>query len=304
MIFEVQIIGSNSAISAYGRNPTSQLVKIHNEHLLIDCGEGTQNRMLDFGIKRFKINHIFISHLHGDHYFGLIGLLTTYHLLGRTSPLHIYGPKGLKEIIELQLEAGGKVQLNYPIEFHLTEDSSQHLLLETASFTVSSIPLKHRIPTTGFVIRELPKKRKIIKEKLVGKDFDATAFKRLLEGFDVQDKAGNEYSNKTLTADAEPPKSYAYCSDTIYDEELVEYIKEVDLLYHETTFIDSLQQRATKTFHSTTIQAATIAKMAKVRKLIVGHFSSKYKDLKPLLSEVKSVFPMANLALEGHIFEV
>ena len=291
-------------MAAHGRFPTAQIVKIHNSYLLIDCGEGSQFRMTRFEFKKSKIDYILISHLHGDHYFGLIGLLTSYHLNGRTRMLHIYGPTGLEEIISMQLEVGGKVKLNYPIEFHLTNASGENLLFETKSFSAYSIPLKHRIPTTGFIIREKEKRRKVIKEKILKLDLPPKSFHDLIEGKDIVDKDGRQFKNEELTTSPGAPKSYAFCSDTIFDLDLTAYLTDIDLLYHEATFDTALSNRAKETFHSTTTEAATVAAKAGVKKLLIGHFSSRYKKLKPLLDEVKSVFPSADLAIEGETFEV
>ncbi len=306
MKFEVQILGSNSALPAHGRHPSAQIVSIRNRVFLVDCGEGTQMQMVHYSIKPFKIDHVFISHLHGDHYFGLIGIITSYHLLGREKPLNIYGPKELKSIIELQLAAGGNsVSLNYNLIFHFTDNTGVNRIYEDDNMEVYSFPLKHRIPTTGFLFKEKQDGRRINKEVLQNLELELNSdhYKKLKNGEDI-DVNGRSFANNDLTIDPYKPRSYAYCSDTIYDEELVPIIKEIDLLYHESTFQHNALERAKQTYHSTSSQAATIAQMANVRELIIGHFSSKYYDLNELLNEAQEIFPNTSLALEGFTFEV
>lgn len=297
MDFELTILGSNSAIMQYGRYPTAQLLQIHDQYFLIDCGEGTQDRLKHYTNRWFKINFIFISHLHGDHYFGLIGLLTTYNLLKRTDRLTIYGPPELEKIIQIQLEVSA-TKLNYPLYFIPTENNQLNKLLDTNSVEVYSFPLDHKIPTTGFLFKEKTYLRRLDIDKIKTLDISNQKYKLLQQGLDIEDEYGNLYKNEDLTFDAKPSRSYAFCSDTIYDESIVEYIKNVDVLYHEATFMQDAQQRAAETMHSTSMQAASIAQKAEVKKLIIGHFSSRYADLNPLLQEAKSIFSETYLAEE------
>lgn len=302
MDFELSILGSNSAIAQHGRYPTSQIIRLGTQLFMVDCGEGTQFRILKNAIKWFKINHIFISHLHGDHYYGLIGLLTTYNLLKRTDKLTIYAPASLKEIIELQLKASNSV-LNFQLEYVDTQTDGFHKLYENNICEIYSFPLKHKIPTTGFLFKEKKLQRKLDIDKIKSLDIhNAKYYKLLQQGFDIEDEFGNLYKNEDLTLEPNPARSYAFCSDTMYDEQIVAYIKNVDVLYHEATFMHDTIARAIETMHSTTIQAATIAQKANVKKLIIGHFSSRYIDLSALLQESKTVFAETYLAEENKTF--
>jgi ribonuclease Z len=302
MTFEVTILGSNSALPAHGRHPTSQVLN-HNEKIfLLDCGEGTQIRMSQLKIKRSKIDHIFISHLHGDHYYGLIGLLTSYHLLRRSEPLHLYAPKGLKEIIDLNF-VYSNTKLVYDLIVHETDCETSVLIFENDALMVSTIPMKHRIPCCGFLFREKNHERKIIAEKLTEYAIPVSAIPDLKKGSDLQ-LDGKTIPNAELTTDPPPPRTYAFCSDTLYNEEVAEYAKEVDLMYHEATFMEESKERAELTFHSTTLQAATIAKMARVKKLMIGHFSAKYENLELLRKESSTIFENTILAIEGDTYRL
>lgn len=269
---------------------------------MIDCGEGTQNRLAQYNLKHSKIDHIFISHLHGDHFFGLIGLISTMHLYGRKKDLHLYGPFDLSDIITVQLRASGTL-LRFKLVFHGL-DGNRKLIFENDQLTVETIPLNHRINCQGFLFREKRKPRKINKEKLP-ENFPLRYMALLKKGEDIIDDSGTLlYTNKDLTFDPPEPRSYAYCSDTKYEEDILDQIKEVDLLYHEATFMSDMESRADETYHSTAAQAASIAKIANVNKLILGHYSSRYKNIDPLLSEAKSIFPGSLLAIEGETFEI
>ncbi len=303
MTFVVKILGSNSAVPAFDRNHTSQIVQVNNKYILIDCGEGTQLQMAKYKVKYSKIDYILISHLHGDHYLGLMGLLFTFHLYGRTKPLTVYGPKGLDEIILTQLKHSQSI-LNYKIDFIQTDPNQPQLIFENQSFTIKSFPLKHRIPCTGFLIKEKQKKRRIDSDK-IPEGFTNEQLALIKKGEDIIDESGRiVIKNKDITKPPKKSRSYAYCSDTKYDEDIIPFIKQVDLLYHESTFMKDLEERAQLTFHSTAQQAATIAKKAKVKKLLLGHFSSRYRQLEPLLNEAKSVFSETELAIEGQKFEI
>lgn len=296
--FDVTVLGSSSATPAYNRNPSAQLLNHNDRYYLIDCGEATQNQLNKFKIKSSRIDYIFISHLHGDHYLGLVGLLSTMHLNGRSKEINIFGPPELKEIIDLQLKVS-ETQLRYPIDFHPTHTDYQEVIFENHDLIVETIILNHRIPTTGFLFKEKVKKRKINNEKMQEYDVPLEYIPLLKNGIDYSDKFGNTIPNAELTYDPNPSKSFAYCSDTIYNENFLEQIDGVDFLYHEATFMHDLLDRAEETFHTTALQAAQLAQKARVKKLMIGHFSARYKDLEPLLQEAKSVFENTVLAIEG-----
>ncbi len=295
-MFGVTILGNNSALPAYDRHPTAQVVTLNEQVFLIDCGEGTQIQMARYKIRRSKIHHIFISHLHGDHYFGLIGLITSMGLLGREHELHIYAPAPLLQILELQLEVAS-TQLPFPLLFHALEDEG--LLIDHPKFSVACFTTKHRIPCWGFIIREKKKPRKIAKEKVLAMGIPAAYYEKLKNGADYEDKSGVLIKNEDLTLPNKPSRSYAFCADTIYDERIAEITKGVSLLFHETTYLKALKDRAASRFHSTTEQAAMIAKKAGAERLLIGHFSSKYDSLTEFLEESREVFEHTELAIEG-----
>ncbi|MDN5217429.1 ribonuclease Z [Fulvivirgaceae bacterium BMA12] len=298
MGFELKILGANSAKPAYNRNQTSQLLTVQNELFLIDCGEGTQLQLGHYKTKISRIRHIFISHLHGDHFFGLIGLISTMHLQRRTTDLNLYGPPGLGEIITMQLKVSGTV-LSYPLHFNEINPQKPSCVFENDKITIQTIPLIHRIPCVGFLFREKPKPHRIIKEK-IQKEFSLLDMVALKNGEDIKGENGDIiYKNGDFTLPPKKSRSYAYCSDTRYHEGIVDQIKGVDLLYHEATFLSDREQRATETFHATAQQAALIAKKAEVGKLLIGHYSSRYKDITPFQTEAQQVFENTILAIEG-----
>ncbi|MFN8294644.1 MAG: ribonuclease Z [Chitinophagales bacterium] len=301
--FDITILGSNSAIFNHGRHPTAQVVTINNIHFLVDCGEGTQERLHENKIKWFKIDYILISHLHGDHYYGLIGLLTTFNLLKRKNKLTIFGPKDLKKIIDLQLKVAN-TKLNYELRFETTKDDEKRLLLDLPECLVYSFPLKHKLPTTGFLFTEKNELRQLNLEKLKKYSIAKTDFKLLKQGFDVLDKTGRKVKNSNVTTKGKQQRSYAFCSDTMYHLPLVKMIKNVDVLYHEATFLHEDLQRAVETTHSTAKQAGQIAKKVNAKKLLLGHFSSRYIDLSVLQNEAKTTFENVELAIEGEVFTV
>lgn len=303
MSFEVTILGSSSATPIYQRHPTAQVLQVHERFFLIDCGEGTLIQLNRYQIKFHRINHIFISHLHGDHYLGLMGLLSTMHLQGRKTELTIFGPEALWEIIEVQLRHSQTV-LRYPIRFQAVDPSVSTVLFEDDSLRVSTIVLSHRIPCTGFLFEEQPRPRKIIKEKLAEYAIPLESYTSLKAGEDLILEDGRVVPNAEVTTAPPAPRRYAYCSDTIYDERLIDIVKGVELLYHEATFLHDLADRAAETYHSTARQAATIAKKSGVKRLIIGHFSARYKSLYPLLEEAKEVFDNTTLAMEGDRFKI
>ncbi len=301
--FSVTILGSSSAIPTSDRNPTAQLVN-HNDHLfLIDCGEGTQVTLRRMHIHFQRIEHVFISHLHGDHFFGLIGLISSMHLLGRGKKLHIYGPPELKEIIDIQLSVSLTV-LQYPLVFHPTQADSPAVIFENENLLVSSFPMLHRIPTNGFLFAEKQGERRIRKEILGMLNIPVTELPKIKKGGNFTDAEGKLHLNSSITLDPYPQRKYAFCSDTAYFEEIIPVVKGADLLYHETTFLQDRAANAAEKFHSTTKEAAQIALNAEVKKLIIGHYSARYDDLQPLLDEASAVFHDTELALEGKTIDV
>lgn len=303
MNFEVTILGSSSATPIFQRHPTAQVLNIRERFFLVDCGEGTQAQFLKYKVRLSKITHIFISHLHGDHYLGLVGLLSTMHLQGRTNEIHVYGQAELMDVIELQLRLS-MTRLRYQIIFHPIKHFAPAIILEDEDMIVKTIILNHRIPCTGFLFKEKPKPRKLLVNKLQQYNIPFSFYGKLKDGFDYRDVDGNVIANDELTISSRRPRSYAFCSDTVYDESIINEIRGVDLLYHEATFLHDMVERAQTTFHTTSLQAATIAKKAEVKKLIIGHFSARYKELHPLLDEARTVFPNTELAIEGNRFEV
>ena len=303
MIFEVSILGSSSATPIYQRHPTAQVLNIHERLFLVDCGEGTLIQMNRYKIKFHRINHIFISHLHGDHYLGLVGLLSTMHLQGRVSEIHIYCHEHLKEIVDIQLKYS-ETTLRYPLRFHFHNPLKSELIFEDDTIEIRTIILNHRIPCTGFLFSEKPGLRKLIKEKLHQYQIPVEIYQDLKNGKDFITADGNKISNSELTTDPRLPRSYAFCSDTSYDERIISSIKNINLLYHEATFLSDKAGRAEETFHSTAEQAALIAKKANVKRLIIGHFSARYKNLYPLLEEAREVFTETTLAIEGDTFKI
>jgi len=292
----VTILGNNSAIPAFNRHPTAQVVQNAEESFLVDCGEGTQMQMIQYKIRSSKINHIFISHLHGDHYFGLIGLLTSMGLIGRKHELHLYAPEILKTIIDLQLEVASA---HLPFELHFHPLTNDGVILEDKKIIVECFKVKHRIECRGFLFREKKNLRKIEVEEIKKYNVPPSFFDRLHMGEDFTTENNIVIKNELLTSAVTPPKTFAYCTDTLYDEGLIEKIKNVDLLYHEATYLHALQQKAASRFHCTSIEAATIAKKACVKKLLLGHFSSMYESLEDFKTEACTVFENTELALEG-----
>lgn len=303
MQFSVTILGSNSALPTSDRNPTAQVLNVSERFFLIDCGEGTQMQLRKNKIRFSKINHIFISHLHGDHYFGLIGLISTYGLLGRTADLHIYAHKDLEYLLTPQLNHFGK-ELPYKLIFHHIDPFLNVVVYEDSKLTVSSIPLKHRIPTCGFLFQEKPADLHILREAIDFFEIPIKMIPFIKKGDDFILPSGEIIENNRLTKKPYKPRSYAFCSDTLYNEKIAPLVKDVDLLYHEATFMNDQKELAKKTYHSTAEQAALIADKAGVDRLIVGHFSTRYHDLQPLLEECRSVFPNSDLALDGSIFTI
>ncbi len=303
MKFEVTILGSSSATPVYNRNPTAQLLNCNEKFYLIDCGEGTQQQLIRYGIKASKIDYIFISHLHGDHYFGLVGLLSSMHLNGRIKPLRLFGPKALLEILELQFKYSETV-IRYALEFVPVEADHSRMIFENADLTVESIILNHRIPCTGYKFIQKKRLRKLLIEKLEEAQITVEYFPLLKRGADLTFPDGRVILNKEYTMDPDEPKTYCYCSDTLADGSYMPQIKGATALYHEATFLHDMLDRANQTHHTTALQAGEIAKEAGVEHLLIGHFSSRYKVLQPLLDEARSVFETTELAIEGNTFQI
>jgi ribonuclease Z len=301
--FKLTILGSSGALPAYGRFPSSQYLTIQNRHFLIDSGEGTQLRLMQFGLGIHKIDHIFISHLHGDHYLGLTGLIFSMHLQKREADLHLYSFRGLEEILLAQFKHS-KSSLNFKIIFHRLKEEAVERIFEDDTITVDTIPLVHKIHTSGFLFREKMKSLRMDKAKLS----DAILLQyivKLKAGEDIVDESGKVlFRSKDYTLPPRPSFSYAYCSDTQPAESITRQVKGVNILYHEATFLEDEKEKARETRHSTAAEAATVAKEAGVGKLIIGHFSARYKDLAPVLEEAKRVFEHTSLAIEGESFEL
>jgi len=298
-LLALTILGNNSAIPAFDRNPTAQVLQTQEESYLIDCGEGTQTQLSRYKVKRSKINHIFISHLHGDHYFGLIGLLTSMSLLNRTQDLHLHAPPELEQLINLQLNFAF-THLCFNLHFHpLVQEG---MIVDANKMTVECFKVQHRIPCWGFIFRQKKNPRKLNAERAKIYEIPASFYDKLQQGEDYITKKGTIVPNEEVTTEASKPKSYAFCADTIYDESLAEKVKDVDLLYHETTYLKDLHERAAARFHSTTIQAGAIAKKAGAKRLLIGHFSSKYEMLDEFLTETAAVFEHTELAIQGSCY--
>ena len=301
--FTITILGSGSATPTFERNPSSQVVFMKDKTFLIDCAEGTQMQLSKYSIRQNRIDHIFISHLHGDHYLGLMGLLFTNHLNGRLKELHIYAPNMLKEIIDLQLKASKSV-LIYPVVFHSLKSGIIDVIYESHNCEISSFPLKHSVDTWGFLFKEKSTGRKIKKEFILKEGIPIPAIKKIKLGEDYINDDGIVFKNEDITSSPDNMRSFAYCSDTIYDEEIIKYIENVDLLYHEATFTNNFASVAKDKMHSTSIEAATIAFKANVKQLLIGHFSARYYDDVQLLAEARSVFANTIAAEDGKIVYV
>ena len=300
---KLTIFGCYAATPRTITNPTSQLLEIKNRMFLIDCGEGTQVQLRKNKIKFSKINQVFISHLHGDHFFGLIGLISTFSLLGRTTDLHIYGPKGIKEIILLQLRLSNS-WTNYGLYFHELESNESEVIFEDEKVLVTTIPLKHRVYTNGFLFQEKVGERKLNMDAVLNYEIESCYYQKIKNGKDITLEDGRLIPNSELTFDPVQPKSYAFCSDTVYHEAILPIIENVDVLYHESTFLESEEGLAEKTLHSTAKEAARIALKANAKKLILGHYSTRYESIALFKEEAESVFPEVLLAEDGKTFEL
>lgn len=300
---KLTILGCYAATPRTLSNPTSQVLEIKNHTFLIDCAEGTQVQLRKSKVKFSKINHIFISHLHGDHFYGLIGLISTFMLLNRESDLTVYGPKGIKEIILLQLRASGSFT-GYNLYFKELESKESEIIFEDEKVKVSTIPLQHRIYTNGYLFEEKNIERRLNIEAVENYNIDKIYFNKIKYGGDIKLDSGEIIPNSALTFDPVIAKSYAYCSDTVFTETIIPVIKNATCLYHESTFLEKESHLAEKTMHTTAIQAATIAKLANVNQLILGHFSTRYGDISLFKKEAQTVFANTEIADDGKEFEI
>jgi ribonuclease Z len=299
---KLTVLGCYSATPRVNTNPTSQVLEIKNHVFLIDCGEGTQVQLRRHKIKFNRIKHIFISHLHGDHYFGLAGLVSTFRLLTRETDLHIYAPKGLKEVITLQMKLA-ESWTNYKLIFHELSSKISELIFEDDKVEVHTIPLNHRVYTNGFLFKEKEGERKLNMSTVLKANINKAYYKKLQQGADVINEDGLLINNELVTKPPQKTKSYAFCSDTAYSESIIPIIKNVDAVYHESTFLDKHEHLAEPTKHSTAKQAANIAKLAKVGKLILGHYSTRYDNLNSFKTEAEEIFEYVELAEDGKTFE-
>jgi ribonuclease Z len=301
--FELTILGTSSALPTSQRYPTAHILNVHERFFLIDCGEGTQVQLRRFHLRFSKINQIFISHLHGDHYFGLIGLLSTFILLNRQTDLHIFSHSILPELLKPQLDYIG-ADLTYKIIWHPLNFKKPQLLFEDEAVEVSSFPLKHRVPCCGFLFTEKHKELNLDKEMIDFHQVPIRWLHQIKQGDDFCKEDGTVIPNKALTLPPAKRRSYAFCTDTLFEPEVAKWIHDVDLLYHEATYDNLLEKRAVETMHSTAGQAATMANLACAKKLIIGHYSARYKDLEILLNQATQIFPNTELAMEGAVFPV
>jgi ribonuclease Z len=299
---KLTILGCYAATPRTFTNPTSQVLEIRNRMFLIDCAEGTQVQLRKNKIKFSKISRVFISHLHGDHFYGLIGLISTFMLLGRTTDLHVYGPKGIKEVILLQLKLSNSYT-TYNLYFHELELDESEVIFEDEKVLVRTIPLKHRVYTNGYLFEEKIGDRKLNFEAVAKHKIETCYFQNIKNGKNITLDDGTEIDNADLTFDPIEPKKYAFCSDTIYNERIITIIKNSDALYHEATFLESEEALATKTMHSTAKQAATIAKAANVKQLLLGHYSTRYDSISLFEDEAKTIFENVSLSDDGKVFE-
>lgn len=299
---KLTILGCYAATPRTFTNPTSQVLEIRNRLFLIDCGEGTQLQLRKNKIKFSKINQVFISHLHGDHFFGLIGLISTFALLNRTTDLHVYGPKGIKEIINLQLRLSNSWP-KYGLFFHELESKETEVIFEDDKVIVKTIPLKHRVYTNGFLFQEKVGERKLNLDAVQNYEIDKCYYQNIKNGRDITFDDGRVIKNDELSFDPVLPMRYAFCSDTVYNENIISIIEEVDVLYHESTFLDSEEALARKTMHSTAKEAATIALKANVKQLVLGHYSTRYENIKLFKEQAATIFPNVLLGDDGKSFE-
>jgi ribonuclease Z len=300
---KLTILGSSSALPTSGRYPSAHVLNAHERLFLIDCGEGTQMQLRKTRIRFAKINHIFISHLHGDHVFGLYGLLSTFSLMGRTNPIHLYAPENYDKILRSHLD-DFDIKLSFEIDFIPLSGNDPVKILDDKYLTVTSFPLQHRVPAYGFIFREKISERNIIRKRIEQYQIPTVRIRAIKKGEDFVTSDGIIIKNEELTLPPPEPMSYAYCSDTKYFKRLASFVKGVTVLYHEATFDKTKEQLAKSTGHSTTLDAAKTAVNAGAGSLIIGHFSARYKDISPLVDEAKEIFPETFPAIDGKTYEV
>jgi len=300
---KLTILGCYSATPRADAHPTAQVLQIRNHTFLLDCGEGTQRQLRKYKVSFARIKHIFITHLHGDHVYGLIGFISTMSLLNRQQELTIYGPKGIKELIEVQLRIS-KSRVSFPLKFQELSSKKPQLLFEDDKVSVETIPLQHRVYTNGYLFKEKPKNRTLLIDEVEKHNIDVAFYNNIKAGKDVVLDNGKVIPNEKLTTPPPPPKSYAFCTDTVYKPDIVPQIKNVTTLYHEATFQEDKLDLCDFTQHSTAKQAGMIAKQANAKKLILGHYSSRYKSLQGFKTEAETVFPNVALAKDGKVFDL
>ncbi len=301
--FKVTILGNGSAVPTAHQHPSSQIVKMTDMQLMIDCGEGTQMQMIKYGIKHRNLDHIFISHLHGDHYFGIFGLISTFHLFGRDTPLHLYAPSELKDLIGHQLRVS-HTTLRFPLIFHPLEETGNKPLLVHKNYRVTTFPLFHRMPTWGIKISMKNEDLRIDKGFVASFNPTIEQILKIKKGEDYKSEKGVLFKNEEITLPPKPALSYVYCSDTAFNESLIQYLENATLLYHEATFDNTMEEMAAEKQHSTSEQAAQIAKQSNVGKLLLGHYSARFEDLSALLTQAQSIFPETLLSEEGKTYEI
>ncbi|WP_298346051.1 ribonuclease Z [uncultured Algibacter sp.] len=299
---KLSILGCYSATPRTLNNTTSQVLEINNHMFLIDCGEGTQVQLRKHKIKFNRIKHVFISHLHGDHFFGLVGLISTFRLLTREADLHVYGPKGIKEVVTLQMKLADS-WTNYNLIFHELTSKTSELIFEDEKVEVHTIPLNHRVYTNGFLFKEKEGLRKLNITAVQEANINVAYYRKLSQGFDIENEDGIIIKNETVTKPGPKPKSYAFCSDTMYKEDIIPIIQNTNVLYHESTFLEQHAHLAVKTKHATAKEAATIARKANVETLILGHYSTRYGNIETFKEEASEVFDNVELAEDGKTFE-
>ncbi|MDP2724068.1 MAG: ribonuclease Z [Bacteroidales bacterium] len=301
--FSVTILGNSSAAPANNRHLSAQMILFENRRFLVDCGEGTQNRLVELHVRQANLDHILISHLHGDHFYGLFGLISTLHLYGREKPLALFAPAALKELL-IEVLKVSETRLMFQVEFLALEDFVNTPLINDDRLLLECFPVNHRIATWGFKFSEQPKKRKIKLDFIEKFDPTIAQIKAIKSGEGFVSNDGQTFANDEITEAPRPSRSYAYCADTAYYEPIIEVVQNANLIYHEATFDSSMEQIAADKFHSTAKQAATIAQKARVERLLIGHFSARYKDLTPLLEEAREIFPETYLSEEGTSYPI
>lgn len=303
MAYSLTVLGCHSATPRLNAQPTAQHLNIREHAFLIDCGEGTQTELKRYKLRSQRINHIFISHLHGDHFFGLLGLISSYHLLDRGKELHLHAPEGIRDILNTTFRHSN-TWLSFPLHIHPLRFDASEIVLEDEKVSVRSFPLKHSVPACGFVFREQPHPRKLQVEAVRSHNIPVYAYQRLKEGSDWKREDGSLVSNGELTLPGPVARAYAFCSDTAFDESIAPWVEGVDWLYHEATFLESEAHLAEKTRHSTAAQAARLAAMAGVKNLLMGHYSARYKELEALRQEGMKHFDRVHLAEDGMRIDV